>query len=81
MRFGQAAEAEGGIVLRVSSLEDTLQCKIRAWSDPKRRQSKRLKDLADIAKIIESHPELWESLPPDLSSKIEAPSSDVTFQI
>lgn len=38
-----------GILLRVASLEDTLRGKMQAYSDPKRRQSKRIKDLADIA--------------------------------
>ena len=67
------AEVKGGIVLRASKLEDTLHCKIRAWSDPIRRQSKRLKDLADIALLVESHPELWELLPDDLRSQIDQP--------
>src|SRR5690606_13830459 len=43
---GVAADVHG-ILLRVASLEDTLTGKIRAVTDPKRRQSKRLKDLAD----------------------------------
>lgn len=58
---GIAADVHG-ILLRVASLEDTPRAKIRAWSDPKRRQSKRLKDLADIARLIEAHPHLWEQL-------------------
>jgi hypothetical protein len=35
-----------GILLRVASLDDTLRGKIKAWSEPLRRQSKRIKDLA-----------------------------------
>jgi hypothetical protein len=62
-----------GILLRVASLEDTLQGKIRAWSDPERRQSKRLKDLADIARLVEAHPELWNSLPDELRTQIQKP--------
>ena len=62
-----------GILLRVASLEDTLQGKIRAWSDPKRRQSKRLKDLADIARLVESYPQLWRMLPEDLKKQVEKP--------
>src|SRR4051812_21415145 len=34
-----------GILLRVASLEDTLKGKVKAWSDPQRRKSKRVKDL------------------------------------
>ena len=69
---GIAADVHGTL-LRVASLEDTLSGKIRAWSDQKRRQSKRLKDLADIARLVESHPHLWEGLPDDLRSQIDRP--------
>lgn len=60
-----------GILMRVASLEDTLQGKIKAWRDTDRRQSKRLKDLGDIARLIESHSQLWDSLDPDLKAIIE----------
>jgi hypothetical protein len=43
-----------GILMRVASLRDTLSGKIKAWSDPEPRQSKRLKDLADIARYPEA---------------------------
>ena len=62
-----------GILLRVASLEDTLQGKIRAWSDGRRRQSKRIKDLADIARLVESHPRLWDLLTEDLKRQVEKP--------
>lgn len=62
-----------GILMRVASLEDTLQGKIKAWSEPKRRQSKRIKDLADIARLVETHPRLWERLPDALKPEIDAP--------
>jgi hypothetical protein len=62
-----------GILLRVASLEDTLAGKIEAWSDVERRQSKRIKDLGDIARLVESHPQLWESLPAALKQQIERP--------
>lgn len=71
---GVAADVHG-ILLRVANLEDTLAGKVRAWSDPTRRQSKRLKDLADIARLVESHPELWQRLNDDLRSQIERPQS------
>ena len=64
-----------GILLRVASLDDTLRGKIRAWSDPTRRQSKRIKDLADIARLVEAHPHLWESLPEELRPQIQRPTS------
>ena len=52
--------------MRVASLEDTLRGKIKAWREAERRQSKKLKDLGDIARLVESHPHLWEMLDPDL---------------
>lgn len=60
-----------GILLRVASLEDTLQGKIKAWSDPERRQSKRIKDLADIARLVEAHPQLRESLTEELKRQLQ----------
>jgi len=65
-----------GILLRVASLEDTLAGKVQAFADPQRRQSKRLKDLADIARLIEGHPELWAKLPADIQSQVERPAAD-----
>lgn len=62
-----------GILLRVASVEDTLAGKIKAWSDTQRRQSKRLKDLGDIARLVESHPHLWPSLPEVLRQQIDRP--------
>ncbi|HMP76052.1 MAG TPA: nucleotidyl transferase AbiEii/AbiGii toxin family protein [Kiritimatiellia bacterium] len=62
-----------GILMRVASLEDTLQGKLRAWSDPRRRQSKRIKDLGDIARLVEAHPGLWPLLPPELQAQLTPP--------
>jgi len=64
-----------GILLRVASLADTLSGKIRAWSDPTRRQSKRIKDLADIVRLVEHHPQLWESLTSELKKLVERPGA------
>ena len=62
-----------GILLRVASLEDTFKGKIKAWSDPERRQSKRIKDLGDLARLVETHPRLWTLLADDLKKQIERP--------
>jgi hypothetical protein len=59
--------------MRVASLEDTLKGKMMAWKDNERRQSKKIKDLADIARLVESHNELWEKLDPDLKKIINKP--------
>jgi hypothetical protein len=60
-----------GILLRVASLEDTLKGKIKAYSEPARRQSKRLKDLTDIARLVEAHPHLKDALPDELKKQIQ----------
>lgn len=49
--------------LPVARLEDVLRGKVWAASDPTRRASKRQKDLADIARLLEEHPELRELVP------------------
>ena len=59
-----------GILLRVACLEDTLKGKIKAWSEPGRRQSKRLKDLTDIARLVEAHPHLRDMLPDELKKQV-----------
>src|SRR5436309_8194730 len=41
--------------LPVAKLEDVMQGKVWAASDPSRRASKRQKDLADIARLLEEH--------------------------
>ena len=47
-----------GYEIPVASVEDVLQGKLWAYSDPERRPSKRQKDLADIMRLVESNPEL-----------------------
>jgi len=71
---GRAVAADvHGILMRVASLEDTLRGKVKAWSEPQRRQSKRIKDLADIARLVEAHPQLWVGLPDPLKELIQRP--------
>jgi hypothetical protein len=62
-----------GILLRVASLEDTLQGKMRARSNPNRKQSKRIQDLSDIARLVESHPQLWHQLSDELKLQVHMP--------
>jgi hypothetical protein len=59
-----------GILLRVASLDDTLAGKIKTWRTPEQRPSKAIKDLGDIARLIEAHPELTASLPADVSHSL-----------
>ena len=65
-----------GILLRVASLADTLSGKVKAWSDSTRRQRKRIKDLADIARLVEEHPRLWELLTDDLRQQVRRPDAE-----
>ena len=62
-----------GILLRVASLEDTLRGEMKAWSEPAQRQSRRIKDLADIVRLVEAHPHLWDSLGDDLKLQVQHP--------
>ena len=68
---GRSVQADiHGIPMRVASLKDTLSGKVQAWRDPDRRRSKRQKDLTDILRLIEAHPGLEPTLPPDIQQKI-----------
>jgi hypothetical protein len=66
--------------LPVASLEDVLQGKVWAFSDSSRRASKRQKDLADIARLLEAYPHLRRLVPADilgrLISTVEDPESE-----
>jgi len=59
-----------GILMRVASLKDTLTGKLLAWQDKSRRPSKRQKDLMDITRLVETHPELLSSLPSEVAERI-----------
>jgi len=60
-----------GILMRVASLEDTFRGKIKAYAEPGRRQSKRIKDLADIVRLIEAYPHIWDLLPDNLKRQVQ----------
>lgn len=53
-----------GYQVKVAALQDVLQGKIWAYLDKTRRPSKRQKDLADIFRLVENHPQLKKLLPP-----------------
>ena len=59
-----------GLVLPVASLEDVLRGKVWAVQDPARRGSKRQKDLADIARLMEAYPDLRNQVPEDILSRL-----------
>jgi hypothetical protein len=71
-RFPQRAEIRNvlGHQLPVARLEDVLQGKVWAAGDETRRPSKRQKDLADIARLLEAFPELRASVPAAILARL-----------
>lgn len=65
-----------GLELPVASLEDVLQGKIWAVQDPQRRGSKRQKDLADIARILEQYPALRVQVPQEIRARLVGDHDD-----
>lgn len=59
-----------GLTLPVASVDDVLQGKLWAVQDPDRRASKRQKDLADIARLIERYPHLRDRVPEGVRTKL-----------
>jgi len=58
------------LTLPVADVRDVLQRKIWAAQDSERRPSKRQKDLADIARLLEAYPELRAMVPGDILSRL-----------
>ena len=59
-----------GMTLPVASVEDVLQGKIWAALDSARRGSKRQKDLADIARILENYPQYRSLVPKEILERL-----------
>lgn len=59
-----------GLTMPVARLQDLLQGKVWAALDPTRRPSKRQKDLADIARLLEVAPELRARVPAELLARL-----------
>jgi hypothetical protein len=60
-----------GYTLIVACLEDVVRGKVWAYSDERRRKSKRQKDLADILRLVEAHPTVRGFLHPDLLKLVD----------
>jgi hypothetical protein len=60
-----------GYRLAVAALEDVLQGKLWAYSDPTGRRSKRQKDLADILRLLECYPALGRLVPPEIAAELD----------
>jgi hypothetical protein len=68
----RAVQAEVlGIRVNIASLEDVTQGKLWAFTDPRRRLSKRKKDELDLIRLAEAYPRLKSVLPQDLQDQIE----------
>lgn len=59
-----------GLDLPVAAAEDVLTGKVWAVQDPGRRASKRQKDLADIARLLEVRPDLRPLVPDSILSRL-----------
>ncbi|HVI70207.1 MAG TPA: hypothetical protein VM656_01815, partial [Pyrinomonadaceae bacterium] len=54
----------------VASLDDVIRGKIWAWSDEKRRATKRKKDELDLMRILETYPETRDSMPEAIKNQV-----------
>ncbi len=59
-----------GLRLPVAQVEDVLRGKVWAATESSRRPSKRQKDLADIARLLEAYPHLRAHVPEELLTKL-----------
>jgi len=60
-----------GETVRVASLENIVRGKVWAWSDPKRRLSKRKKDELDLIRIAEKYPAVRKLMPAAITAQLE----------
>jgi hypothetical protein len=73
----RAREVEvSGLRVRLVTVRDLLVLKLAAAEEPKRRASKRRRDLVDIVSLAEEHPDAAASIP-DLGARIGRISADV----
>jgi hypothetical protein len=59
-----------GLQMPVAAIEDVLQGKVWAAEDATRRASKRQKDLADIARLVEVRPDLRANVPDSILQRL-----------
>ena len=70
--LARSVEAEVlGIRVRVACLEDVTSGKLWAYSDPRRRLSKRKKDELDLIRLAEAYPELRSLYPRELQEQLD----------
>ena len=54
----------------VASLSDIVRGKVWAWSDVKRRTTKRKKDELDLMRILEAYPETRDLMPEQIKAQV-----------
>ncbi len=54
----------------VASLANVVRGKVWAWSDERRRVSKRKKDELDLVRILEAYPELRHTMPQEIKDQL-----------
>ena len=70
--LARSVEAEVlGIRVRIACLEDVTRGKLWAYSDPRRRLSKRKKDELDLIRLAEAHSELRSLYPSELQEQLD----------
>jgi hypothetical protein len=58
------------LYLPVAAPPDLMKLKVAAALEPRRRTSKRQKDLADIQRLIEAFPDLRDDVPPEIADRL-----------
>ena len=70
--LARSVEAEVlGVRAKIACIEDVIQGKLWAYSDPQRRLSKRKKDELDLIRLAEKYPKLKALYPRELQEQIE----------
>ena len=60
-----------GMRVKIACLADVTQGKLREYSDPRRRLSKRKKDELDLIRLAEAYPQLKSLYPAELHAQID----------
>jgi hypothetical protein len=60
-----------GVRVKAAGLDDVTQGKLWAYTDPRRRLSKRKKDELDLIRLAESYPELKSRYPSELQEQLD----------
>lgn len=61
-----------GMTLPVAKVDDVLRATLWAQQDTTRAQSKRLQDLADLARLLDAHPKLRALVPSNILAQLQA---------